>query len=178
VSRRRGSHFDLGEAVSIESALTVLVVILVVRLLLFIPLINIDRMKLEQAQQDTFWKQVGAWLSEQPPDETTAQPYINAFALHGQRVRLTQTEAIRYIEGVADDSTISVVMHDPAANRYIECIGKENSAVVTYRIGDIHWSSSEKEWFTANNRIDYGENDSAVAMQKEYREWSKQTRGF
>jgi hypothetical protein len=178
VSRTRRGHFDLGEAVSIESALTVLVVILLVRLLIFIPLVNIDRMKLEQAQKDTFWKQVGEWLAAQPADESAAAPYVNAFGLQGQKVRISTVGAIRYIEGLANDGVVSAIMHDPATQRYIGCIAKENSTVVTYRIGEIHWSGSEKEWFTANNSIDYGEKEAAVAMQKAYRQWSKEARGF
>jgi hypothetical protein len=178
VSRTRRGHFELGEAVSIESALTVLVVILLVRLLIFIPLVNIDRMKLEQAQKDTFWKQAGEWITAQPVDEAAAAPYVNTFGLQGQRVGISMVGAIRYIEGLAQDSVITVIMHDPAAERYIGCIAKESSTVVTYRIGSIHWSGTEKEWFTANNSFDYGENEVAAAMQKEYRRWSKETRGF
>jgi hypothetical protein len=177
MNRARWSKADLGEAISIESALTVLVVVVLLRLLFLIPLVKIDRAKLEEAQRDSYWRSLSEWLAVKETD-TAARPYLHAFALERSIVCVSDAGAKRYIEALSPDGEITVIMHDQRKKMYISFTVKEHSAVVAYRFGEMRWSAAEHEWFTANNAIDYGERDFTVAMQKEYREWTRQRHGF
>jgi hypothetical protein len=176
IRSRRGT-VDLGEAISIESALTVMVVLIILRLLFFIPLVNIDRAKLDEAQRDVYWKKTAEWLSARPPD-TSARPYCQTFGLEKDAVLVSDAGQKRYIEALSPEGEITVIMHNQPRKSYISLNVKGHSSVVTYRSGDLRWSASEREWFTADNTIDYGEKPSSVAMQKAYREWTLKTRGF
>jgi len=176
MSRARSGKYDMGNAISLEDALSIMIVTFVLFVLFLIPLVNIDRTKLEQAQQDAYWGKLTDWLKKQPSAPQDGRPYELAFNLEGCAVRVTQTGGIRYIEALSPKGEITVIRHED--EKYILFMVKEQSAVVTYRYGDIRWSASEQEWFTANNTIDYGEKEYTVAMQKEYRIWTKTTRGF
>ena len=113
------------------------------------------------------------------PTPLPARPYLQTFGLENNIVRVSDIGAKRcYLEALSPDSEITVIMHDQRAMRYVSFVVKEHSTVVTYRFGEMRWSEAEHEWFTANNSIDYGEKQFTVAMQKAYREWTRQTRGF
>ena len=118
---RRGVHggiAELGEAISIESALTVMVVIILLRLLFFIPLVKIDRAKLEDAQHDIYWKKATEWLAAQTTDTAAARPYLQTFGLENNIVRVSDIGAKRcYLEALSPDSEITVIMHDQRAMR-------------------------------------------------------------
>ena len=176
MNRTRSGKYDRGNAISMEDALSIMIVTFVLFMLFLIPLVNIDRTKLEQAQQDTYWKKLGDWFEQHDPDYDAGKPYEQTFRLEGYNVWVTQAGEKRYIEAYSPKGEIVVIMHE--GNRYVSFIVQEQSAVVTYRYGDIRWSAAEREWFTANNTIDYGEKEQTVAMQHEYRTWTKETRGF
>jgi hypothetical protein len=176
MSRARRIAIDEGEAISMESVLTVLVVLILLRLLFFIPLVNIDKAHLDKAQQDTYWKQLAEWIKKEKPDAAAAAPYLHAFNLEGAMVMVTDAGKRRYIEALSPEGDITVIRQE--GQRFISFIVKGHSTVVTYRYGSIQWSAAEKEWFTAGDTIDYGEKDAMTAMQKAFREWTKQVRGF
>ena len=176
MSRRRRMKVDAGNAISIEDALAIMVVIFVLFFLFIVPLVNIDRARLEEAQQDAYWEKLSSWIDAQKADDQRARPYLNTFRLEGQKVIVTDAGDQTYIEALAENGDITVISH--MGNDYISFMVREHSSVVTYRYGNIHWSSAEREWFTHNNKIDYGSEDFAVAMQKEYRAWTKENRGF
>jgi hypothetical protein len=175
--RTRGGAVELGEAISIESALTVMVVLIILRFLFLIPLVNIDRAKLDEARRDVYWKKLSECLAAMPAD-TAARPYLHTFGLENDLARVSEIGSKRYIEALSPDGEITVIMHDLRKKSYISFNVKGHCSVVTYRFGDLHWSRAEREWFTANNAIDYGEKKATVAMQKAYREWTLQKRGF
>ena len=176
MSRRRRVKVDTGQAISIEDALSIMVVIFVLFFLFIVPLINIDKAKLEQAQQDTYWQILSAWIGSQEINQSAAMPYIHTFGLKGQTVLVTDLDYKRYIEALSNKGDLTVIMHE--GSRYISFIVRGHSSVVTYRYGSIHWSSAEREWFTVNNSIDYGEKDFTIEMQDNYRAWTKVNRGF
>ncbi len=176
MSRNRRIKADTGNAISIEDALAIMVVIFVLFFLFIVPLVSIDRAKLEQAQQDVYWEKLTSWMESQQPDDKRAYPYLQTFRLKDQKVIVTDTGDRIYIEALAENGDITVIAH--TANEYISLMVREHSSVVTYRYGNIHWSAAEREWFTLNNKIDYGSLDFTVAMQNEYRAWTKENRGF
>ncbi len=172
----RRAKVDLGNAISMEDALSIMVVTFVLFFLFLIPLVNIDRMKLEEAQKDTYWEKVAEWITEHESSGTFAAPYLLAFGLKGHKVCVTEVSGKKYIEAISPGGELVIVKH--FGDRYISLSVKENSSVVTYRFGEIRWSGAEQEWFTINSSLDYGELEFTNAMQKEYRQWTKETRGF
>lgn len=176
MSRNRRVTVDVGNAISIEDALAIMVVIFVLFFLFIVPLVNIDRAKLEQAQQDDYWVRLSSWLENQQTDSAKARPFLQAFGLKGQKVVVTDAGDKTYIEALDENGDITVIAKK--GTDYISLIVQGHSSVVTYRYGNIYWSEAEKEWFTLNNLIDYGNNDSNVAMQKEYRAWTNENSGF
>lgn len=174
--RGRETKVDLGNAISMEDALSIMVVTFVLFFLFLIPLVNIDRTKLEEAQKDTYWEKLSGWISRQEHDGAAAAPYLLAFGLKGHKVGVSETGDKRYIEALSPGGEITVIMHE--RDKYISFTVRGHNAVVTYRYGDIRWSEAEREWFTENNSIDYGESQLTVDMQKAYRAWTEETRGF
>ncbi|MDG5816794.1 hypothetical protein QA601_16980 [Chitinispirillales bacterium ANBcel5] len=177
MNRGRRQKFDMGNPISMEDALSIMVVIFVLFFLFLVPLINMDRAKLEEAQRDVYWKILAEWIETYPDDYSKeAQSYVPAFGLSGHKIIVTDDGDRTYIEALSDEGVVTVIVHE--GNRYTSFSTKGHSSVVTYRFGDIMWSSSENEWFTVNNRIDYGEEENTVRMQKEFRQWTKERRGF
>ncbi|MFP4165284.1 MAG: hypothetical protein ACLFQB_15220 [Chitinispirillaceae bacterium] len=174
--RARGTKVDLGNAISMEDALSIMVVTFVLFFLFLIPLVNIDRTKLEEARMDRYWEKLSEWINRQENNKAAVAPYILAFGLGDHKVCFSDAGDRKYIEALSPEGEITVVMHEN--DRYISFTVSGYNAVVTYRYGKIRWSAAEREWFTLNNRIDYGENPENVRMQKEYREWTEETRGF
>lgn len=76
--RGRGTKVDLGNAISMEDALSIMVVTFVLFFLFLIPLVNIDRTKLEEAQKDTYWEKLSEWISGQESDDAAAPSVMPA----------------------------------------------------------------------------------------------------
>ncbi|KMQ50845.1 hypothetical protein CHISP_2196 [Chitinispirillum alkaliphilum] len=174
--RKRNIKCDSGNAISIEDALSIMVVIFVLFFLFIVPLVNIDRAKLEEAQLDEYWEKLTSWIETEEHHSAESAPYKQAFGLYGQKVIVTEIDGARYIKALSPDGDLTVINH--TGQKYISFIVREHSSVVTYRYGNIHWSTSEQEWFTLNNRIDYGSEEFTTAMQEEFRLWTKANRGF
>ncbi len=176
MSRARRIPHDEGDAISIESVLTIMVVLILLRLLFFIPLVNIDRAHLEKAQVDTYWKQLSEWIQTRENDTVDVKPYIHAFELDGNKIYKTNSGKKWYIEALSPSGDIKVIELDDKT--YISCFVKGSNAVATYQYGEMHWSETEHEWFTTNNSVDYGEKEFTTAMQTTFRKWTRDTRGF
>ena len=56
MARRNRIKRDLGEAISLEDALSIMVVIFVLFILFLVPLVNFDKIRTAKVEIDTFWK--------------------------------------------------------------------------------------------------------------------------
>jgi len=179
VSRRVQARRDLGEAISLENVLSLMVVLFVLRLLFFIPLISIDRMQLENVNKDAYWQKLSEYLAAHA-DSTGTEYYSSAFGLDGYRVLVTESGLgdTRYVEALNNDGTITVIEHRVSSGRFDALVVKGHSSVPTYRYGSLKWSAPEQVWFTSNDSIGYGDRPASLEMGKRFRAWTKQVREF
>lgn len=171
ISRKKA---DLGNPISIEDALSIMVVVFVLFLVFFLPMVNIDKMKLEKAQTDVFWQKLYVFLDKNSSDSNKLEKYSNAFDLDdlSTRIDTDKEQNIRYIQSVSNNN-ITIVKHDLKTNKYISLYIPGYSKVVTYNVGKLKWSEWEDIWFTVNNTLNYNETGENIQMQKEYRKWVK-----
>lgn len=176
MNRTRRANADAGNAVSLEDALSIMVVMFVLFFLFLVPLVNMDIARLELAQKDTYWVELAQWIEKHPGTPDKAISYVNNFGLKNQKIVVSDLGDKKYIESLSDKGDLTVIMHN--GSKYISLMVKGYSSVVTYRYGNISWSEREREWFAFNSHIDYGENEFTREMQEEYRLWTKKQRGF
>lgn len=168
---------DMGEAISIEDVLSLMTVVFVLFILFFVPLVNIDRMQLENARKDEYWQQLAEWLVEH--GKPASSFYDEAFMLDGHRFYSADLpRGIRWVEALHSNGTITVVEHDLKRKAYTAMIVKGHSSVVTYRFGAIRWSAAERVFFTSADSLDYGDRPQSLEMKKRFRNYSEQTKGF
>lgn len=177
--RRQPFRKDMGEAISIEDALSLLTVVFVLFILFMVPLVNVDRMHLVKAQGDTYFQKLTAWLES----KGTADPmgaYANAFNMDGHRYgeeRDSLTGAT-WVESLDSSGTLTMVEHDRRSGRFIALVLKGESTVPTYRFGALQWSEAERLWFATSDSSDYGERPGMAEMQKRLRDWTLRSKGF
>jgi len=178
VSRRIQMQRNLGEAISLENVLTLMVVLFVLRLLFFIPLISIDRMQLEKVSKDGYWQKLSDYL-EVHGDTTGRDFYSSAFGFDGHRVLVSESDVgdTRYVEALNSDGTITVLEHRVGSGRFDALVLKGHSSVPSYRYGSLKWSAPEQVWFTSDDSVGY-DRPASLEMSKRFRAWTKQTRSF
>ncbi len=170
---------DLGPALQVEDALTVMVVILVLRLVLFVPLMNLDRARLDHAEKETYWEQLYERLRSAPPDAAMAASYEDAFALGGKSARISAAGGgkLRFLEIADPDQNVTVIRHDLGGQGYRSLFIQKFSNVPSFRHGRIKWSPRERKWFTLDDQVDYAQTPESAAMLDEYREWAATREG-
>lgn len=179
MSKRVKPMRELGDAISLENVLSLMVVLFVLRLLFFIPLVNIDRMNLVKAQKDEYWPKLSDYIATKG-DSGAVASYNSSFNLDGHRVLVTESGNgdIRYVEALNSDGTVTVIEHRVGAGRFDAMIVKGHSSVVGFSYGTLKWSAAEQVWFTTNDSADYGTRPESMAMKQRFREWTQKTRGF
>jgi hypothetical protein len=162
-----------------ENVLSLMVVLFVLRMLFFIPLVNLDRMSLVKAQTDEYWPKLSDYLMTHG-DSLAPASYNSSFGFDGNRILISESGQgdIRYIESLNLDGTITVVEHRMGAGRFDAMVVKGHSSVVGFSFGALRWSSGEQVWFTTNDSADYGNRPESVAMKKRFRDWTQKARGF
>lgn len=161
---RRRPKPDLGEAVSFDSILTVLTVLLVLRMVFLVPMVNLDKAKVDQARRSRLWEQVVARLAAGTPRRDDAsRPYLEAFSLAPDRAVSTPLPEGRIlVEALSADSTLDVVEHDPATGRFVSLRVQGSSEAPVFRRGLLLWSREESAWFPASDSTDYGQHPASV----------------
>lgn len=165
--RRKASKPDLGEAISFDSVLTVLTVLLVLRMIFLIPMVNVDKAKLDTARRDSLWIRAAMRLerTEPSPDESTA-PYREAFGLQGCRIVLeNDTAGVAHMSALAPDSTFMLLEHDTRRGKFHSLRVQRSNIHPVFRRGTLLWSPAENAWFIVSDTTDYGQDPSSVAFQ-------------
>jgi hypothetical protein len=165
VSRRRAKP-DLGEAVSFDSILTILTVLLVLRMVFLVPMVNLDKSKVDQARRSLLWERVVGRLAAGARHQDDASlPYLQAFALQSDRSFATVLPDGRVlVEALSADSTLDVVEHDPATGRFVSLRVQASSEAPVFRRGLLLWSGEESVWFPASDSTDYGQHPSSLEL--------------
>lgn len=169
MSRRRHQALDLGEAISFDSVLTVLTVLLVLRVVFLVPMVNLDKAKTEHSGRDPFWEKSAHWVSSHGK-VNDAHTYGPAFSCENALVTsLERHDGAVWMEALLPDSTLLVVRHDTASERFGSMRLQNRSSIPTFRHGRLLWSPAEKAWFTTADSLDYGDRPASKAMLEQYR---------
>ena len=172
--RARAATADMGEAISMEDALSMLTVIFVLFVVFLVPLVTIDRMRLEAERPDPFWGNVTASLEKGLSDMIAAREYMLAFDLEDARsVRVASVDAgnVRYVEALLRDSSITVIRHDRTDNSFGALYCQDLGSTQVFRSGTLTWNPTSRRWVVFDFEIDYGEAESSRAMAQDYRRW-------
>lgn len=166
---------DMGPAISLEDALTIIIVILVLRVVLFVPLITIDKAKLYHAEKETFWQSAYTWIQSHKTPSPMLSQYEDAFGITGRSVVISEPAEgrTRYIEAADANDNLLVIRHDVQKQEYYSLFIQKFSTIPSFQHGSIKWSPQEKKWFTLNNQVDYNQSPESKAMQESYRKWAE-----
>lgn len=178
MSRRVVQRRDMGDAISLEDALSVMVVIFVLFVLIMVPLINIDKIRLAKAEKDQTYLNRALWLTEQPQSDAALNAYRATFSLHQEGFSFKGKVApYTYIEFFSpEDSTLTVIRHNIEQGHYtlMQSIGLGADAV--FREGRLVWSPDEGEWFTAADKLISSKSAPAKNMKDKYKSWIEKGR--
>lgn len=164
--RRKGAKADLGDAVSFDSVLTIMTVLLVLRMVYLVPMVSVDKAKLEQARKDSLWTRTTERLARLPPEsDSLAAPYIAAFSLQGCRLETSRDgEGHVLLAALAPDSTLFLVEHDPRGGGFSSLRVQKSSEHPVFRRGTLLWSKEERAWFPTSDTTDYGQDPSSISF--------------
>jgi hypothetical protein len=165
---------DLGSAISIEDALSMLTIIFVVFMLILVPLVNIDRVRLEKENKDPFWQKVASSFGSQSSGEHKIAGYSMAFDLDSAvagRISETDKGRICYIEAMFRDSSLTVIRHDRRDNSFTAVFCQNGGTTRVFRKGSLLWNSRNREWMVSDFTADYGEDPESLSMETNYRAW-------
>jgi hypothetical protein len=165
---------DLGSAISIEDALSMLTIIFVVFMLILVPLVNLDRVRLEKETSDPFWKKVAVNLGAGLSADKEVAEYAMAFDLDSsisRRVSRIKNGDNRYIEALFADSSITVICHNRNKNSFIAVFCQNDGAAKIFRKGLLTPGSGNNGWIVSDSYEDYGEDPECLEMEANYRSW-------
>lgn len=169
---------DLGPALAVEDALTVMVVILVLRMVLLVPMMSLDKARLERAEKETIWEKAYAFVVGNKKEDKNARQYEDAFDLTGNSVILSEMGGgARFLEAADANDNLMVVWHDVDKQTYYSMYIQKFSNVPSYSHGRMKWSPQEKKWFRLDNQVDYNQTPESVQLHQRYLDWINK-RGF
>ncbi len=170
--RRQIPKRDLGNAISLEDALSIMVVIFTLFVIFLIPLVNIDKMKLEKAKYDKFWKDRETFLFDYKKIDSKAQYYFSTFDIYEDEVvsaKYWKDVNDIYVEILLQDSSMTIILHNPKKKKFC-AIFVEGYQTVSYKFGNIKWSYDEDDWFIYNTKLVYIPDKKLKEWENKYRE--------
>jgi hypothetical protein len=177
MARRNRIKRDLGEAISLEDALSIMVVIFVLFILFLVPLVNFDKIRTAKVEIDTFWKKSWHWARSQ--DNQDLSSYRGALGFNSDWEMSSQADGDNvWIHVSSADSILWVFHHSPNSTEFSAVKTEKFQTVLSYRLGNLAWSPSEREYVVIDERFDYGEDPQAKKHLKGLQSWSKTQRDF
>lgn len=169
---QRRPRMDLGDAVSFDSVLTILTVLLVLRMVFLVPMVNLDKAKTDRARHAGIWDTTVARIASGGGEDQDAS-YRDALELSGARTRIMTTSdgSARWLEAVLPDSSIVVVRHDLAQGSFARLHAQSRSELPGCRFGRLRWSPAETRWFSVSDSVDYGNSGVRDSILHAYRDW-------
>lgn len=177
---RHRRKLEMGEAISFDSVLTVLTVLLVLRMVFFVPMVNLDKSKTESAKRAGIWDTTAARVASTMPsdssDRDAGRGYQSAMVLSKAQVRRTETEpaGVVWLEAVLPDSSVVVIRHDRPHATYVRLHAQSRNELPSCQFGGIKWSPIENQWFTVSDSVDYGDRGVSSATLADYRGWLRE----
>jgi hypothetical protein len=178
--RRGPSHSMLGDGTSFEEVLTVITVLLLLRVVFMVPMVNLDKAKTVTAtKSDTYWASAVSHVLGAEGNDDATRPYRAAFGIRtGETVLVTRNARDVYVEAVSPDSSLLVIHHVPETREFVALRVQGLGSARSFRRGRLLWSQAEREWFVGADTVDYGSHPSSVTMEREFRAWTQQERGY
>ncbi len=175
---RKPRHFDLGEAISMEDAISMMTIIFVLFVVFLVPLVSIDKARLEKKKVDHFWGDLVGWLStDSTKFSADAAQYREAFEIYEPyflkaTIRSESSHSVRYVESLTIDSSLIVVRHDLSTNDFSQMVMSKNGETTTYRHGKLSRIAGSVNWFSSQeDSPDYGEDRRSKVLSNLYRSW-------
>ncbi len=175
---RKQFHFDLGEPISMEDAISMMTIIFVLFVIFLVPLVSIDKARLENKRVDLFWNEVVEYLGQKSNSEFDeySKTYRDAFnfynPLHVRTTHLKNGEIqFRYVETILPDSSLMVIRHDLTSDKFSSMRMTKNGETTTFRHGSLEEIPSTSNWFPTEDEVDYGGDPRSSAIDTEYRKW-------
>ncbi len=169
---RTRKKLDLGEAISFDSVLTILTVLLVLRMVFFVPMVNLDKAKTEASKKAGIWDTTAARvLSHGGTLTNTAYQSALGFSKALVLENRAQASGVVWIEALLPDSSVAVLRHDRVAGSFVKLHAQSRAELPSCQFGLLRWSPMEKQWFTLSDSVDYGEHGVSAATLAEYRTW-------
>lgn len=179
--RRRRNRFNpalAGDGISFEDVLTVITVLLLLRVVFLVPMINLDKAKTESARVDAYWSRQAEHVLENGSDGRELRAYRAAFNLREGKALVTRDGPVVYVEAAAPDSSLLIVRHERESRRFVAMHVHGAGQSRSFRRGRLLWSDSENEWFVGSDTVDYGSHPVSIAMEKAFRNWTREERGY
>lgn len=169
----------MGDAISMEDAISMLTIIFVLFVIFLVPLISIDKAKLEQAKEDFLWQQViDNWHNRTPALDNDLSKYIGAFGLEyhllAQKTTIVDDGHHTHYEFLDEDSSLVVVTHMRSTKNFSLMRMSSHGGSTIFRHGQLGWSSSANEWFITKEENDYGDSEQSKELLTRYRSWYAQ----
>ncbi len=175
---RKQFHFDLGEPISMEDAISMMTIIFVLFVIFLVPLVSIDKARLENKRVDLFWNEVVDYLGQRSSSEfdKESKAYSDAFNFYNPlAVKTTLLKngevQFRYVETILPDSSLMVIRHDLTTDKFSSMRMTKNGETTTFRHGALEEIPSTQHWFPTEDEVDYGTDPRSTLIDAEYRQW-------
>ncbi len=167
---RKNKSIDKGEAISMEDALSMLVVIFVLFVVFLVPLVSMEKPpQIKKVPLDPFWATVSRSFSDK---DTKALRYTQNFGIHfveGSRIHYQDGEST--IEILTQDSSVMVINHDLQSDRFVSLFIPSGGKSIIYNLGHLKWDGYESEWQVVDKVIEYYPGEITEKTEFEYKQW-------
>lgn len=177
--RRRKSHTAaLGDGLSFEEVLTVITVLLLLRVVFMVPMVNLDKAKTVTAQVDAYWSRQAGYVLSRPPVDAEVRPYRAAFSLRDAGGFSTRVGDEVYLETATPDSNLLILHHNTGRQSFVAMRVQGAGQSRSFQRGRLLWSRAESEWFISADTVDYGSDPSSLKLEEDFRNWTREKRGY
>lgn len=174
---RKAHHFDLGEAISMEDAISMMTIIFVLFVIFLVPLVSIDKALLEEQKTDDFWGDVVHFLEKSNCGNAIAQDYQSLFNV-GETVyaHIDSVGSYRILEVLHEDSSLVVVSHNLKNDSYTKMDMAQHGISTVYYHGTLKYQASPiPEWYSDDEIPDWGNDEKSKVFNKKYKTWRTKT---
>lgn len=170
---RKVHHFDLGEAISMEDAISMMTIIFVLFVIFLVPLVSIDKALLEEQKTDDFWGAMVQFLSKSDCGDVIELDYQSLFSMNGTiYAHVDSVGSQRIIEVLHEDSSFVVVSHNLKNNRYTKMDMALHGVSTVYYHGTLKYQASPvPEWYSDDEVTDWGSDEKSKIFDKKYKTW-------
>jgi hypothetical protein len=98
--------------------------------------------------------------------------------VRSEKILVTRAGRGVFVEAVSPDSILLVIRHIPETREFVALRVQGAGSARSFRRGRLLWSQAEQEWFVGTDTVDYGSHPSSIAMERDYKAWTRRERGY